>query len=114
MYRRGRYKNKKRKNSSNNQTNEVHRVKVPGDNEVLGAVLSLLGSGRMLVMCTDDKERVCRIPGRIRKKMWIKEGDIVLVQPWSIEGDKKGDIVWRYSNIDADWLRRKGYIKRSE
>ena len=115
MYKKKKYNYKKKKTNNNNSNEQVvHRVKTPRNDEMLGVVMSLLGGGRMLVMCTDNKERVCRIPGRIRKKMWIKDGDIVLIQPWSVEGDKKGDILWRYSPLDAEWLKRNGYLKSLE
>jgi len=113
MYKKKRYYGKKRKKSTAN-SGVVHRVKTPRNNEILGEVLSLLGGGRMLVSCVDKKERICRIPGRIRRKMWVKEGDIVLTQPWSVESEKRGDVLWRYSPMDAEWLKRKGYLKIQE
>lgn len=89
------------------------RVRLPreSEGEVLGVVTAMLGGSRMMVQCKDDKERVCRIPGRMKNTIWVKEGDVVLVKPWSIEGDKKGDIIWRYNPLQAKWLREKGYIK---
>ena len=102
--------NHSKRTKTQGQEPQVRRVRTPKKNEIIGSVVSLLGSGRMLVACKDGKERVCRIPGRIRKRMWIKEGDIVLVQPWEISGDKRGDVVWRYSPIDVGWLKKKGYL----
>lgn len=95
----------------NDETYEIKRVRVPKGDEVIGVVSALLGSGRMLISCKDGKERVCRIPGRIRKRIWIKEGDIVLVAPWSVSGDKRGDILYRYNHIEIEWLKRHKIIE---
>ena len=92
----------------------VTRVRLPREGEIFGVVLSLLGAGRLLVSCADGKERVCRIPGKMRRFIWVREGNVVLVKPWEIEGDKKGDIVWRYNKFQEEWLKRKGYLKNVE
>lgn len=86
------------------------RIKFPKGNEIFGVVVSTLGGARMMCICADGKERVCRVPGRLKKHIWVKEGDAVLIEPWPIEGDKKGDIVWRYKPLEARWLKEKGYI----
>jgi translation initiation factor 1A len=87
------------------------RVKLPKEGEILGVVTGMLGGGRLAVSCKDGKERLCRIPGKIRRHVWVRDGDIVLIVPWEIDGDKRGDIMWRYNRLQADWLRQNGYIK---
>lgn len=87
------------------------RVRIPRKGEVLGIVESLLGGSRMSTRCEDGKMRICRVPGRFRKKLWIKEGNVVIVQPWPIQGEKSGDIIWRYTPTQANWLRKKGILK---
>ncbi len=91
----------------------VFRVKLPDESqgELLGIVSGMLGGGRLLVAAKDGSELICRIPGKIRKHIWVRDGDIVIIKPWSIGGDKRGDIVWRYNRLQAEWLRSKGYIK---
>ncbi|MEM2947905.1 MAG: translation initiation factor eIF-1A [Candidatus Anstonellales archaeon] len=86
------------------------RIRFPKGKEIFGVVVSALGGARMMCICADGKERVCRVPGRLKKEIWVKEGDVVLVEPWEIEGDTKGDIVWRYKPIEGKWLKEKGYI----
>lgn len=90
---------------------QVIRVRLPREGEVLGAVIGMLGGGRLQVACKDGKERLCRIPGKIRRNIWVRNNDIVVVKPWDVDGEKRGDIVWRYNHLQADWLRAKGYIK---
>lgn len=86
-------------------------VKLPRDNEILGVVIGTMGGGRLMVACKDGKERLCRIPGKIRRHIWVRDGDIVIIVPWEIGGDKKADIVWRYNKLQAEYLRRQGHIK---
>lgn len=86
------------------------RVRLPREGEILGIVTAMLGGSRMRVECKDGKERMGRIPGKLRNRIWVKEGDAVLLRPWEIEGDKKGDIIWRYLPLQARILRNKGYL----
>lgn len=83
---------------------------MPKNNEVFGVVEQLLGGSRMIVKCKDDNVRMCRIPGKIRRRIWIKEGDIVVVKPWSVQENKKGDIVWRYTRPQVNRLMNQGVI----
>lgn len=87
------------------------RVRFPREAEVLGVVTGLMGGSRMTVLCNDGKERMCRIPGKMKKRIWVKEGDAVAVVPWTVEGDKKADIAWRYSPLETSILRKKGLLK---
>jgi translation initiation factor 1A len=51
-----------------------------------------------------------RIPGSKKKRMWVREGDVVIVAPWSFQ-DAKADVVWKYTRPQVEWLQRKGYLK---
>lgn len=93
---------------------EVIRVRIPEEKEILGTIVARIGATRFIVACADGRERMCRVPGRLKRDVWVKEGDVVLVVPWPVEGEKKGDIVWRYKPIEADWLRQRGYLKELE
>ena len=83
---------------------------LPSANDVLGVAVKLLGFDRVLVKCQDGHERLCRIRGKMKRRVWIRQGDIVLVSPWDFQSDKRGDIFWRYKRSQAEWLRRKGYL----
>ena len=89
---------------------ELSELVLPSQNDILGVAIKLLGYDRILVKCQDGKERLCRIRGKMKRRVWIREGDIVLVSPWDFQSDKRGDLVWRYTKSQADTLRRKGYI----
>lgn len=88
---------------------EERRIILPRDNEIVGVVSNALGASKFRVQCSDNKERICAIPGRLKRQFWIKEGDIVLVRPWVVQGDEKGDVIYRYSIMDKDTLKQKGF-----
>ncbi|MFC1800990.1 translation initiation factor eIF-1A [Nanoarchaeota archaeon] len=92
----------------------VIRVRLPRGREVFGVVQQRLGGSRMKILCLDGKTRICRIPGRLKRSLWVREGDIVLVEPWELGGDDKGDIVYKYRKIQAAFLKRKGHLKKFE
>ncbi|MFH1359270.1 MAG: translation initiation factor eIF-1A, partial [archaeon] len=87
------------------------RVRTPRQDEVIGIVEQRVGANRMVVKCFDDKERNCRIPGALRRRLWIRPGDVVIVKPWEFDGDKRGDILFKYTPAAIDWLKKKGFIK---
>jgi len=89
---------------------EEFRIKIPRGKEVLGVIEQRLGGSRMRVKCLDGKIRICRIPGRLKRKLWIREGDLLLVEPWEFD-DEKGDILFKYQPNHVDWLKKKGYLK---
>lgn len=90
---------------------EIRRVKVPRGKQVIGIVDQRLGGSRMRVRCLDGKTRICRIPGRMKRKLWVREGDYLLIEPWDLGGEDKGDVVFKYRYNQVDFLRKKGYIK---
>ena len=90
---------------------EIIRVRTPERGELLGIVLSLLGGGRMEVKCDDGHTRICRIPGRMRRRMWVRVNDVILVKPWDVQSDERADIIWKYSRAQAGWLEKKGFLK---
>ena len=90
------------------------RVKVPMGKQVIGILEQRVGGFRMKVRCLDGKSRICRIPGRLRRRLWMREGDILLVEPWEYEQEKKGDVIFKYTPTQISWLKKKGYLKGLE
>ncbi len=97
--------------SKNPHEQQVYRVRLPRNREVIGVVEERLGGSRVRVRCLDGKTRVCRIPGRLRKSLWVRTGDTVIVEPWEYGGDKKGDVVFKYRRSEIQYLSNKGYLK---
>ncbi|MFP4524120.1 MAG: translation initiation factor eIF-1A [Candidatus Woesearchaeota archaeon] len=88
----------------------VVRVRTPRNDEVLGVLEDRLGGSRCKVRCFDGQTRNCRIPGRLKRRLWVREGDIVLVKPWEYGGDEKGDILYKYRPNQVKWLQNKGFL----
>jgi len=93
---------------------EFVRVRLPRkkEGEMFGIADQLLGASRIKIMCADGKYRMGRIPGKIKKRMWIREGDLVIVQPWDFQ-DEKANIQYRYTKTQAMYLSRKKMIPKS-
>jgi translation initiation factor 1A len=89
---------------------ELNTLVLPSPNDVLGVAVKLLGFDRVLVKCQDGHERLCRIRGKMKRRVWIREGDVVLVSPWDFQTDKRGDLIWRYTRAQAEQLRREHHI----
>ena len=89
---------------------EMQNIVLPATSDVLSVAVKLLGFDRVMVKCQDGHECLCRIRGKIKRRIWIREGDIVLVSPWDFQTESKGDVIWRYTRAQADWLSKKGNL----
>ena len=90
---------------------EIIRVRIPRKGEILGIVTTMLGAGRLEARCDDGLTRICRIPGKMKKKIWVRIGDLILIKPWIVQTNERGDVEWMYTRAQAGWLKRKGFIK---
>ncbi|MFO7795843.1 MAG: translation initiation factor eIF-1A [Promethearchaeati archaeon] len=95
----------------------VGRVKAPNRRagEMFARVIDIYGNDRMRVFCEDGKHRIGRIRGKIKKRVWIRKGDLVVVNPWDWETETKDqlgkcEITWRYRKNEISWLQRHGKI----
>jgi len=93
---------------------EISRIRLPRGRQAIGIVEQRLGGSRMKVKCLDGKTRISRIPGRLKRHLWVREGDIVIVEPWEYGGDAKGDVIYKYRKSQVQFLRKKGYLKQVE
>lgn len=104
-------KNLKKKVKKITEEEEIARTRIPKEEEILGVVELMLGSDKLRVQCNDGKERIARIPGKLRKRVWIRVGDLVILQPWKVMTDRRADVIWRYTQTQARWLEKRGYLK---
>lgn len=56
----------------------------------------MLGNGRLEALCFDGSKRLAHIRGKLRKKVWINQGDIILLSLRDYQ-DEKGDVILKYS-----------------
>ena len=81
-----------------------------GGQEYAKVIKSMGGCPPMLnVNCSDDKERIGVITGRLRKKVFCNKEDIVLVNLRDYQ-DSKCDIIWKYSDRETKRLVKEGEI----
>ena len=87
------------------------RVPLPNEriNEMFAIADQILGGRRVRVVCADGETRLARIPGKMRRRHWVREGDLIVVQPWDFQ-DAKADVKKRYSKTQSLYLSRKGVL----
>jgi translation initiation factor 1A len=100
----------KRPPMTDEQEARMEDIRMPDDDEVFAVVEDMLGANRVRARCMDGTTRTARIPGKMQKRIWIREDDVVLVEPWDWQ-DEKADITWRYEKAEADKLRDEGLIQ---
>jgi translation initiation factor 1A len=93
---------------------EIRRTRMPQGTQVIGLLDQRVGGSRSLVRCMDGKTRNCRIPGRLKRRLWVRPGDLVLVEPWELNQDDKGDIVFKYSKAQMSTLKKRGYLDKMD
>jgi len=82
---------------------------MPQEGELLGRVIMLVGGDNIIVKCTDGKVRTCRIRGNIKRRMWIRDEEMVLIAPWDFKADR-ADIIWRYISAHTEKMKQDGLL----
>jgi translation initiation factor 1A len=87
------------------------RVKLPNKkiNEMFAIADQILGGRRVRAVCEDGESRLARIPGKMRRRQWVREGDLIILQPWDFQ-DAKADVRMRYTKTQSIYLSRKGVL----
>ena len=85
------------------------RVRIPRQGELIGGIIQRHGGNRMEDHFTDGKTRNCRVPGRYKRKLWLRPKDVVMIMPWK-DDDEKGDVIYKYSGSQINQLRKKGIL----
>ena len=89
------------------------RIRVPLPNrkvnEMFAIADQMLGGRRVRAICEDGEVRISRIPGKMRRRQWVREEDLIVVQPWEYQDDR-ANVITRYSKTQAMYLSRKGQL----
>ena len=99
----------KRKVLNESALKELH---LPQEGEMFGRVIILLGGENLLVKCADGVTRRGRIRGKLKRRVWIRDNDIVIIAPWEFGQGERGDILWRYTLPQTDWLKQNNHIPK--
>jgi len=103
---------KKKKNDSKTSTEDFKSTKhvdKKSEDQEYGQVTKLLGNCRLEVLCFDGVTRLCHIRGSMRKKVWIKMNDVVLVSLREFE-QSKADIIYKYEIPEINYLKKENEI----
>jgi len=93
------------------KVSESKELPLPGEGEVICVVTDAIGANYVKVICMDGVTRVCRIPGKMRKRVWINVKDVVLVGIWEFQKDR-GDILYRYERDERKRLMEMGLLSK--
>jgi translation initiation factor 1A len=72
-------------------------------------VVKMLGNGRLEAQCFDGEKRLAHIRGKMRKKVWINQGDIILLSLREFQ-DGKADVILKYTPDEARALQKAGEL----
>lgn len=91
----------------------VMRAPLPKGREVIGIIDQRHGGNKMRINCIDGKERVGRVPGRLKRYLWLRPNDVVICEPWELD-DTKADILLKYKPNQINWLKQNGHLETEE
>ena len=92
---------KQRKRGKNLAIGEKRELLLKEEGTDYGQILRLLGGGRVEVNCFEGGvKRVCTIRGKLKNRIWMNVGDIVMVGLREF-GDDRGDVIHKYYPEEA-------------
>ena len=77
------------------------------DMQTYGMVLRALGDRRFLCMCSDGKERQCKIRGKFKGRLFVAIHDVLLISLREDEPEK-ADIIQKYRPEEVHELKKLG------
>jgi len=103
---------KNRRRGKNENETEKRELVFKEDGQEYAQVIKMLGNGRLEALCFDGIKRLCHIRGKLRKKVWINQGDIILVGLRDYQ-DAKADVILKYNPDEARNLKSYGELPES-
>ena len=98
------------------QSNRIQRSRplpVKEEGQEYGKAEKNLGDCRFLLYCYDGKERIGKVRGKLRKRVYVNVGDFVLLGTRDYQDDKV-DIIDKYSPDEVNKLRKIGELVEPE
>jgi translation initiation factor 1A len=90
----------------------LKEIRLPEEGELFGRVLKMMGGENVMIKCADNITRRGRIRGKLKRRVWIRDNDIVIIAPWDFKEKERGDIVWRFTLPQVQWLKDNEHITR--
>lgn len=103
-----------RREDQDGDQEDYSRVRTPDERnrEMFAIADTLMGASRIKVVCADGQSRMGRIPGKLKRRMWMRPGDLLIVKPWDFQ-DEKCDILYRYTRTQSVNLSKRNLIPES-
>jgi len=102
-------KNQKKKKKTQTEDREC---RFKEESEEYAQIIKILGDGRFNCKCADGVERIAHVRGKMRKRIWLANGDIILVSLREFEPEKC-DVVEKYKEKEVAKLKKAGEIPDS-
>ncbi|KAG0222477.1 hypothetical protein B0O80DRAFT_465528 [Mortierella sp. GBAus27b] len=103
---------KNRRRGKNENEGEKRELVFKEDGQEYAQVTKMLGNGRVEAQCFDGEKRLAHIRGKMRKKVWINQGDIILISLRDFQDDK-ADVILKYNTEEARNLKAYGELPES-
>lgn len=100
---------KNRRRGKNENDREKRELIFKEDGQEYAQVIKMLGNGRLEAQCFDGTKRLCHIRGKLRKKVWINQSDIILIGLRDYQ-DHKADVIMKYTADEARNLKTYGEL----
>ncbi|KAF4597363.1 Translation initiation factor 1A [Pleurotus pulmonarius] len=100
---------KNRRRGKNENDDDKRELVFREDGQEYAQVIKMLGNGRLEAQCFDGEKRLAHIRGKMRKKVWINQGDIVLLSLRDFQ-DNKADVIVKYTADEARNLKAYGEL----
>ncbi|KAM3462602.1 hypothetical protein MY5147_006306 [Beauveria neobassiana] len=100
---------KNRRRGTKENDDQRRELTFKEDGQEYAQVLKMLGNGRLEALCFDGSKRLANIRGKMRKKVWINQGDIILLSLRDFQ-DNKGDVILKYTADEARTLKSYGEL----
>lgn len=104
------FKDESEDEDEENPEGKIARAPLPRKGEMIGIIEQRLGGNKMMVNCLDGKSRNCRVPGRLKRKLWLRPNDVVIIKPWDLHHER-GDVIFKYRMNQIEWLKKNGHLK---
>ena len=100
---------KYKRNKNVIQENKNTRFKDDNESQEYAQITKALGNCRFEVLCFDGKKRMATMCGKMRKRVFVNQNDLILVslREWQ---DSKCDIIDKYTTNDVQKLKQGGHI----